>query len=81
MKNQVLEGFFTKNQYIGENCLKKGAWTVFRLKRGLAKKRGVMFLRRWIDNPMHTMYSCLELIDDKLSFNRFNFQQDFSNKS
>ena len=27
-----------KNQYIGGNCLKGGAWTVCRFKRALAKK-------------------------------------------
>ena len=34
---------FTKNQYIGGNCQKSGAWTVFRLKGGLKKKRGWCF--------------------------------------
>ena len=29
---------FTKKNYIGGTCLKKGAWTVCRFKRGLAKK-------------------------------------------
>ena len=33
-------GGFTKNQYIGGNCLK----TVYRFKRGLAKRKGVVFL-------------------------------------
>ena len=33
-----------KNQYIGGHCLKRGTWTVFRFKGGLAKKReGVCF--------------------------------------
>ena len=30
-----------ENQYIEENGLKRGAWTVCRFKGGLAKKRGV----------------------------------------
>ena len=32
---------FTKNQYIWENCLKKGgAWIVCKFKRGLGAKEG-----------------------------------------
>ena len=36
-----------KNQNKGRNCLKRGAWAVFRFKGrgGLAKKKGVVFLR------------------------------------
>ena len=42
---------FTKNQYIGGNCLKSGGggggegggWTVCRFKRGLAERRGEGF--------------------------------------
>ena len=37
-------GAFTKNQYIGRNCLIRGAWTVCRFKggggEGLGKKEG-----------------------------------------
>ena len=33
-----------KNQYIGGNCLKRGAWTVGRFKGGHGKKEG-LFLR------------------------------------
>ena len=33
-----------KNQNIGGNCLKRGAWAVYRFKGGLAKKKGVVFL-------------------------------------
>ena len=31
-----------KNQYIGGNCLKRGAWTVGRFKGGMARKRGCL---------------------------------------
>ena len=65
---------------------KKGSLDSFQIKGGLGKKEGGRdFLgvggRGWVDNPMHTMYSYLELIDDKVSFNRFNSKQGFSNKS
>ena len=30
----------TENQYIEGDCLKSGAWTVCRFKRGLGKKEG-----------------------------------------
>ena len=30
-----------KNQYKGGDCLKKGAWTVYKFKWGLGKKEGV----------------------------------------
>ena len=54
-KIQVLEGGLTKNRYTGEDCLKRRAWTVCRFKKGgLARKRGVVFLRG-VDTPMHTM--------------------------
>ena len=41
LKNPIFRvGELTKNQYIRENCLKRGAtWTVCRLRRGLAKKK------------------------------------------
>ena len=48
----------------GQDCLKRGTWTVFRLKRGggesgLGKKKGVVFLRA-VDAQMHTMiYLCI----------------------
>ena len=58
MKNQIFkvgEGF-TKNQYIGGNCLKGGAWTVCRFKGvELGEKRGMVFVRVGVDTPMHTM--------------------------
>ena len=34
-----------KNQYRGGDCLKKGAWTVCKFKRGFGKKDRVVFLR------------------------------------
>ena len=41
-KIQVLEGGFSKNQYIWGDCLKRGggAWTVCRSKRGAWQERG-----------------------------------------
>ena len=50
LKNPTFKRRFTKNQYIGGNCLKEGGLGQFADLRdkGLAKKRGV-------DNPMHTM--------------------------
>ena len=50
-----VEGF-TKKQYIGENCIKRGTWTICRLKGGLAKKEGVVFLRGkggWYPNAQY----------------------------
>ena len=39
-KIRVLEGGFTKNQYIGRDCLKKGELGQFAdLRRGLARER------------------------------------------
>ena len=43
-KIRVLVGCM-KNQYIGGELLKKGAWVVCRFKRGLGKKEEVMLLR------------------------------------
>ena len=37
-----------------------GPWTLCRFKGGLARKRGVVFLRR-VDTPMHIMVLPLEL--------------------
>ena len=42
---------FTKNQYIGGNCLKKGVWTE---RGGLGEKEGDVF-EGGGDTPMHTM--------------------------
>ena len=40
-----LEGWSQKKQYIGRNCLKRGAWTVCRFKGGgLAKKSAMHFM-------------------------------------
>ena len=38
-------GGVTKNQYIGQDCLKRRAWPVCWFKVGLTRKRGVLFLR------------------------------------
>ena len=42
LKNPIFRvGELTKNQYIRENCLKRGAtWTVCRFKKGLGEKKG-----------------------------------------
>ena len=40
------------------NCLKRGAWTVCRFKRGLSKKKGMVFVSEGVDTPMHTI-ACL----------------------
>ena len=37
------EGGFTKNQYIGRNCLKMGLGQLAGLRGGLARKRGWCF--------------------------------------
>ena len=44
-----------KNQCIEGDCLKWGAWTVCRFKRGLSKKEEAVFLGGR-DTPMHTMH-------------------------
>ena len=55
MKNSIILGVhwkirllgvqgFTKNKYRGEDCPKRGAWTVCQFKRWLRKKDGVVFL-------------------------------------
>ena len=44
-----------KNQCIEGDCLKRGAWTVCRFKRGLSKKKEAVFLGGG-DTPMHTMH-------------------------
>ena len=45
LKNPIFTGGggFTKKQYKGGNCLKRGAWTVCRLKEGLGENEGVVF--------------------------------------
>ena len=62
LKNLIFKGErFTKNQYIEGNCLKWRAWTlanlreVGRVRRVCGKKGEVVFLRRVVDTPMHTM--------------------------
>ena len=51
-----------KNRYRGVDCLKRGAWTVWRFgrggggERGLARNRGGVFEGGlMVDGPMHTM--------------------------
>ena len=43
MKNVNIFRGFMKNQYRGGDYLKGGAWTVWKFKRGLGKKRGWCF--------------------------------------
>ena len=51
LKNPTLrEEGFTKNQYRGGDCLKKGAWTVCQFKGG-----GGAVSEGGIDTPIHTM--------------------------
>ena len=55
MKILIFWGFTEKSNFQGEgftktniemgDCLKRWAWTVFRFKGGLARKRGMVFLR------------------------------------
>ena len=50
--------FHKKKQYLGENCLKRQVWTVWRFKGGdggLGKIGGAFEER--VDTPMHTMSS------------------------
>ena len=48
MKNWAFKGGGVHETPIQREGLpKKGAWTVCRFKGGLARKRGVMFLRAW----------------------------------
>ena len=48
-KIQFLEGGARKSN-IGGNCLKMGAWTVWRFKRGLGEKEGGVFKGDWYPN-------------------------------
>ena len=47
LKNPIFKWRLTKNQYIGRNCLKSGAWAVCRFKGGLVKKRRRCFWVGW----------------------------------
>ena len=46
-----------KNLYRGGDCLKRGAWTIFRFKggEGLGKKEGGSVFEGVVDITMHTM--------------------------
>ena len=59
MKNPTFRGRgkSTKNQDRGGDCLKRAGLGQFAdLRRGLARKRDVVFLRGGgVDTPMHTM--------------------------
>ena len=57
LKNPIFRGRFTKNEYIGKNCRKRGALKVCGFKGGLVKKRWVVFLSGkggGVDTSMHT---------------------------
>ena len=43
---------------------KRGAWTVCRFKGGLARKRGVVFLRG-VDTPMNTMRQYVGIVSKR----------------
>ena len=45
MKNPIFRLVHEKPTNWGVDCLKRGAWTVWRFKRGLGKKEGVMLLK------------------------------------
>ena len=45
LKNPIFRGVHEKPVYRGGDCLKEGHWTVFRFKRGLGEKEGLVFLR------------------------------------
>ena len=45
LKNPIFRGVHEKPVYRGGDCLKEGRWTVFRFKRGLGEKEGLVFLR------------------------------------
>ena len=57
MKNPTFKGGFMKNQYRRGRLPKKGRlgqFTDLRGRLGIARKRGVMFLKG-IETPMHTI--------------------------
>ena len=59
-------GGFTKNQYRG-GLLNRAAWTVYRFKRGLARKRGGgggVFEEEGGDTLMHTMIIVVIIVFD-----------------
>ena len=53
---------FTKNQYIGGNCQRRGSLDSFQIKGGLEKKEGVVFLRG-INTPMHTIGGAARILE------------------
>ena len=56
-KIQLLGGReFIKNWYRGGDCLKRGAWTVFRFKGGALQEREGWCFWGGVDTPMHTMH-------------------------
>ena len=68
-----------KNQYIGEDCLKRGgAWTVCWCKGGrFGKKEGVVFLRvgGWYPNTHYDYFVLFGVIENrftKIKFKYFN---------
>ena len=65
MKNLTCRGVFTKKQYRGGDCLKRGAWTVCRFKGGgLLKIEWSGDYEREADIPMHTMlYVCVYFLN------------------
>ena len=53
-KIRFFGGVHKKTIYGGENCLKRGPWTIYRFKGDLAKRGGDVF-DEGVDTPMHTM--------------------------
>ena len=83
MKNPIFREGFTKNQYIGGNCLKQagGAWTACRFKGGVGLKK-----KRGIGTPIYTMLDSKGArfnrpsIDDRQTLSSaFNFSIQFKN--
>ena len=55
-KIQLLGGSSQKTDIEGGTAYKVGLGKLADLRGGLARKRGVVFLREGVDIPMHTMY-------------------------
>ena len=47
--------WFLRGGHKKPTCLKWGAWTVCRFKKGLDKKRGFWYFWEGLDTPMHIM--------------------------
>ena len=54
LKSLVFKEGFTKSQYIGGNCLKRGGLDSLQILRGLGAQEGV-FLKGGVDTPTLTI--------------------------